>query len=143
MNEILTNNNENLYESTPREVLDKAIEVYNALPIVFRIISVIGWVTIEARIIENKQYISCSLEGLTLCTFCISVIEGDNEVKISKRTLHLGTECLKSLQEIYCNHEYYSSEEDRMRTIQWWKVFLDMWKERFEECLKNENRIIA
>ncbi len=142
MNEVLTNNNENLYESAPGEMLDKAIEVYNELPIVFRIISVIGWVTIEARIIENKQYISCSPEGLTLCTFCINAIEGDNEVKISKRTLHLGTECLKSLQEISCSREYYSCEEDRMRSIRWWRDFLEVWREYLEECLNNEGRLI-
>lgn len=143
MNEFLTINNGNLYANSAREVIDIAIEGYNALPTVFGIISFIGWSTIEARIIENRQYISYCPEGLTLCTFCINTIEGDDEVKISKRTFHLGIECLKSLQEIYCNREYYSSEEDRMRTIQWWKVFLDVWKEHFEECLKNENRIIA
>ena len=143
MTEFLTINNGTVYENAPREIFDKAIEGAKALPAFFRIASVVGWVGIEARIIENKHQVSFPLEGLALCNFGIKVINGDGEAKIPKRDLHLGTECLKSLQEIYCNREYYSSEEDRMRTIQWWKVFLDIWKERFEECLKNENRMIA
>lgn len=109
----------------------------------FRIASVVGWARIEAGIIENKHQVSFPLEGLALCNFGIKVINGDGKAKISKRDLHLGTECLKSLQEIYCNRDYNLDVDGRLKRLQWEKDFLDIWKEYLEECLKNENRMIA
>lgn len=142
MNEFLTINNGNVYENAPREIFDKAIEGTKALPAFFRIASVIGWAGIEARIIENKHQVSFPLEGLALCNFGIKVINGDGEAKISKRNLHLGTECLKSLQEIYCNRDYNLDVDSRMKRLQWRKDFLDIWKEYLEECLEREELLI-
>lgn len=142
MNKFLTINKGNVYENAPREMFDKAIEGAKALPASFRIASVVGWAGIEVGIIENKHQISFPLEGLALCNFCIKLINGDGEAEISKRNLHLGTECLKSLQEIYCNRDYNLDIESRMKRLQWEKDFLDIWKECLEECLKREELLI-
>lgn len=138
------NNHEMLIASTPQEALGKLIEETSQdIPLVVKVISIIGWENIASNIISYRHQIEYYFEGLTLCVFSIDVLGENEKAKISRQSLCLGTECLKSLFEYLCRHNSDLGEEEKSKVIQWSKTFLDIWKEYMSTCLENENRLIA
>ncbi len=129
---------------SPQEALDRLIEeTCQDIPLIVRVISIIGWRNIARQIINYQHHIEFYDEGLNLCTFCINMLRKNEKVKISKQSLNFGTECLKSLLSYLYRHNSCLSEEEKSKIIQWGKTFLDIWKEHMSTCLENENRHIA
>lgn len=139
----LTNCN-TLMTSSPQEAFNKLTEeTCQDIPLAIRVISIIGWENIASQIINYRHQIDLYDEGLTLCAFCINVLLENDKARISKKSLDLGTECLKSLLEYLYRHNTVLDEERKSKSIQWGKAFLDIWKDYITRCLEHEEQLIA
>ena len=139
----LTNYNP-LMTSSPQEAFDKlAEETGQDIPLAIRVISIIGWDNIARQIINHQHQINFYDEGVTLCAFCINILLKNDKVRISKQSMDLGTESLKSLLEYLYRHNSNLVEEEKSKAIQWGKAFLDIWKNYITRCLEHEEQLIA
>ena len=139
----LTNYNP-LMTSSPQETFDKLTEETSQdIPLAIRVIAIIGWDNIARQIINYQPQIEFYDEGVTLCAFCINVLLGNDKARISKLSLDLGTECLKSLLEYLYRHNSNLDEEEKSKAIRWEKAFLDIWKNYITRCLEHEEQLIA
>ena len=139
----LTNCN-TLMTSSPQEAFNKLTEeTCQDIPLAIRVISIIGWENIASQIINYQHQIELHDEGLTLCAFCVNALIENDRARISKQSLDLGTECLKSLLEYLYIHNSKFNEEEKSKAIQWGKTFLDIWKNYITRCLEHEGQLIA
>lgn len=137
-------NSDTLMSSSPQEAFDKLIEgTSQDIPLAIRVISIIGWKNIANQIINYQHQIELYDEGLTLCAFCVNALLENDRARISKQSLDLGTECLKSLLEYLYIHNSKFNEEEKSKAIQWGKTFLDIWKNYITRCLEHEEQLIA
>ena len=137
-------NSDTLMSSSPQEAFDKLIEgTSQDIPLAIRVISIIGWKNIANQIINYQHQIELYDEGLTLCAFCINVLLENDKARISKQSLDLGTECLKSLLEYLYRHNSNLDEEEKSKAIRWGKAFFDIWKNYITRCLEHEEQLIA
>ena len=72
----------------------------NDIPTLYKILSNLGWVSISIQIKDYKDSLRFYWDGISLTTFSINCIDEVVEIKLSRKTLEQGTECLKQLTEI-------------------------------------------
>jgi hypothetical protein len=129
------------YTETPQNVFNKIININTAISPIIRIFGIWGWTGIASDITQLKDNISYVNNGLALCTFAIRIIGKDNNSKITKIDLELGTECLKSLADYKIDNDSSLDKNEKNRVKQWTKTFWDIWKNYMENELKKENRL--
>lgn len=126
---------------TPQEVFDVISQSEKEPPIAFKIIATIGWGNIAVQINNLKEELPFFSEGLALSAFAISFLNNTANEKLPKYILEFGTECLKQLTEKIIDKNNNISEEQKNKEKEWWKLFLDIWKEWLKRYLEKEGLI--
>lgn len=130
------------YTETPQIIFNRIINTNIIVSPIIRILGIWGWADIAADILMLKDNISYVNNGLVLCTFGISIIANDNNAKITKINLELGTECLKSLADYKIENDFSLDIDEKKRIKQWIKTFLDIWKNYMEKEIEKDKLLV-
>lgn len=128
--------------NTPQEFFDSLCKSTNSTSLVFNVIATIGWTNIATQIIQLKNEIPFFSAGVTLSAFAINYINKIANLKLPRIILEQGTECLKQLTERRIDNSYNTSESQKNAEKEWWKLFLDIWKEHMKNSLEQEHLLI-
>ena len=128
--------------NTPQEFFDSLCRSTNSTSLVFNVIATIGWTNIATQIIQLKNEIPFFSAGVTLSAFAINYINKIANLKLPRIILEQGTECLKQLTERRIDNSYNTSESQKNAEKEWWKLFLDIWKEHMKNSLEQEHLLI-
>ena len=135
-------NLEQIPNKTPQETFDKLLESNKEINPILKIVALIGWNIIAQNIINQQKQVSYFYNGFILCGFCISNLLGNNDTKITETDFELGTECIKSLNDILIDQNPNFNDLEKENRKRWFKIFLDIWKEYTKNVLTKENRLI-
>lgn len=128
--------------NTPQEFFDSLCGSTNSTSLVFNVIATIGWTNIATQIIQLKNELPFFSAGVTLSAFAINYINKIANLKLPRIILEQGTECLKQLTERRIDNSYNTSESQKNAEKEWWKLFLDIWKEHMKNSLEQEHLLI-
>lgn len=128
--------------NTPQEFFDSLCRSTNSTSLVFNVIATIGWTNIATQIIQLKNELPFFSAGVTLSAFAINYINKIANLKLPRIILEQGTECIKQLTEKKIDSTYNTSETQKNPEKEWWKLFLDIWKEHMKNCLQQEHLLI-
>lgn len=128
--------------NTPQEFFDGLCRSTNSTSLVFNVIATIGWTNIATQIIQLKNELPFFSAGVTLSAFAINYINKIANLKLPRIILEQGTECLKQLTERRIDNSYNTSESQKNAEKEWWKLFLDIWKEHMKNSLEQEHLLI-
>ena len=128
--------------NTPQEFFGSLCRSTNSTSLVFNVIATIGWTNIATQIIQLKNEIPFFSAGVTLSAFAINYINKIANLKLPRIILEQGTECLKQLTERRIDNSYNTSESQKNAEKEWWKLFLDIWKEHMKNNLEQEHLLI-
>lgn len=128
--------------NTPQEFFDSLCRSMNSTSLVFNVIATIGWTNIATQIIQLKNELPFFSAGITLSAFAINYINKIANLKLPRIILEQGTECLKQLTERRIDNSYNTSESQKNAEKEWWKLFLDIWKEHMKNSLEQEHLLI-
>ena len=135
-------NLEQIPNKTPQETFDKLLESNKEINPILKIVALIGWNIIAQNIINQQKQVSYFYNGFILCGFCISNLLSNNDTKITEANLELGTECIKSLNDILVNQNPNFNDIEKENRKRWFKIFLDIWKEYTKKALTKEKRLL-
>ncbi|MBR5824828.1 MAG: hypothetical protein IKY67_11895 [Paludibacteraceae bacterium] len=133
---------EQIPNQTPREVFEKLIDSSNYTDPILKILGILAWNILSSEIDKNKTQIPFYYHGLQLCKFCQIAIECNHNDKITTNSLELGTECIKSLNNIYIDQNPNFDKQEKENRKLWFNTFLDIWKEYIKEVLTEEKRLL-
>lgn len=128
--------------NTPQEFFDQLCKSTNGAPLMFNVIATIGWTNIATQIIHLKNELPFFSAGVTLSAFAINYINKIANLKLPRIILEQGTECLKQLTEKRIDSTYNTSKDQKNSEKEWWKLFLDIWKEYMKNSLEQEYLLI-
>ena len=126
----------------PQEVLANIYEATNESPIIYNILSSIGWANMAHQIEQQKDQLNFVISGLALSIYAINYINKISNTGMSRITLEDGTECIKQLAEKNIVSSTEICKDEKQRRITWAKEFLDIWKRDLEIALKQEGLLI-
>lgn len=132
------------YESkgSPKKVFNTICDSSEKVPVLYQILSTIGWSNIALEIGQLSDELIFPASGQVLSGFAISYINHIQTIKLPHITLDQGTECIKQLIEIKINSFTDINDSEKAVTIEWYREFLDIWKNNMAETLKRENLLI-
>lgn len=129
---------EQIPNKSPQETFDDLIKSSKEIHPMLKVISIIGWNIITQNIIYHQKQVSYFYQGMILCTSCIDNLLGNKNAKITETDLELGTECIKSLNDIFIDQNTNWDKEEKKIRKHWIKIFLDIWKEYMKKAIKEE-----
>ena len=124
-------------DHTPQKTFDGICRSASDVPVLFKVISVIGWTNIAVTILNRQDELPYYSAGVTLAAFAINYMNQVTELKLPRVILDQGTECLKQLTEMRIDEYDLNAEQKESEKI-WWKTFLDIWKEYTKRCLEED-----
>ena len=127
---------------TPQEVLANIYEATNESPIIYNILSSIGWANIANQIEHQKDQLNFVVSGLALSIYAINYINKISNIRMSRITLEEGTECIKQLAAKRITSATDICEDEKQRKVKWAHDFLCIWERDLEEALKRANLLI-
>lgn len=122
---------------------DTICRISEEMPPISQILATIGWVDIAAEIRNHTDKVIFPASGLILCSFAINYTDRISTIKLPRTTLDQGTKCIKHLYEIKISTSTDLSDTDMARHIQWYNDFLDIWRNKMEEALQQEDLLIG
>ena len=128
--------------NTPQEFFDSLCKSKADVLPIFNVIATIGWTNIATQVIHLKNELPFFSAGVTLSAFAINYINRIADLKLPRIILEQGTECIKQLTEKRIDSTYNTSEIQKNTEKEWWKLFLDIWKEYMKNCLQQEHLLI-
>jgi len=133
---------EQIPNKTPQEAFDKLLESSKEINPILKIVALICWNIIVQNIINQQKQVSYFYHGMILCAFCINCLLGNKNAKITETDLELGTECIKSLNDILTDKNTDLNKEGKKIKKLWFKTFLNIWKEYTKNALTEEKRLL-
>ena len=133
---------EQIPNKTPQETFDKLLESSKEINPILKIVTLIGWNIIAQNIINQQKQVSYFYHGIILCAFCIDCLLGNKNAKITETNLELGTECIKSLNDILVDQNPNFNDIEKENRKRWFKIFLDIWKKYTKKALTEEKRLL-
>lgn len=130
------------YDSTPQQAFDEICNSAGDVPVLFKVIAIVGWTNIALAILKRKDELLYYSAGVTLAAFAINYVDQVAELKLPRVILDQGTECLKQLAEMQIDESRGLTAEQKEFETSWWKTFLDIWKEYTNRCFE-ENGALA
>lgn len=133
---------EQIPNKTPQEAFDKLLESNNYTDPILKVLGILAWNILSSEIDKHKTQIPFYYHGLKLCEFYQIAIECNHNDKILSISIELGTECIKSLNEIYIKQNRNLTTIEKEKKKLWFNTFLDIWKEYTKNVLTKEKQLI-
>ena len=127
---------------TPQKTFDGICRSASDVPVLFKVISAIGWTNIAIGILQRQDELPYYSAGVTLAAFSINCMDQVADLKLPRAILEQGTECLKQLTEMRINESVDLNAEQKESEKIWWKTFLDIWKEYMKRCLEENGLFV-
>lgn len=125
------------HDSTPQQTFDEICNSAGDVPVLFKVIATVGWTNIALAILKRQDELPYYSAGVTLAAFAINYVDQMAELKLPRVILDQGTECLKQLTEMQIDESMGLTAEQMKFEKEWWKTFLDIWKEYTKRCLED------